>query len=76
VLQINNAPPVLPGPLASAVSRIYFWQEGLLNAVPILGAATLLVGLTILIATRPHPSVAVPAETPPSEASGQEPAKP
>ena len=59
--QINDAPPVLAQPIALAISRIYTWENGLLNAVPILGAATLLVGLLVLTATirRPSPTVVV-----------------
>lgn len=62
--QINGAPPVLPQPIASAISHVYTWENGLLNAVPILGAATALVGLLVVGATigRPSPThVAGPA---------------
>jgi len=68
--QVNNAPPVLPEPIALAISHLYFWERGLLNAVPILGAATLFVGLLILAATvgRPLPAQVVgPAAVEPGD---------
>jgi hypothetical protein len=46
--QINGAPPVLPGPMADAVSQIYFWSNGPLNAVATVGAGMLLVGLLVV----------------------------
>jgi hypothetical protein len=46
--QINGAPPVLPGPIADAVSQIYFWSNGPLNAVATVGAGMLLVGLLVV----------------------------
>lgn len=49
--QINDNPPVLPQPIAVAIGDIYLWQNGPLSAVLILGAATLLVGLFLLVAT-------------------------
>ena len=52
--QINDAPPVLPDPLAHAIGQIYSWQNGLLNADLIIGAATLIVGVVILAATWPR----------------------
>ena len=54
--QINDAPPVLPEPIALVVSHIYTWQVGLLNAVPILGAATLLAGVAMLVVSLPRGS--------------------
>jgi hypothetical protein len=69
--QINDTPPVLPEPMALAVSNIYFWQSGPLNAVLIIGAATLLVGLIVLATTMTRLS---PARVPlplSSEPSGQ-----
>jgi hypothetical protein len=54
--RINDAPPVLPQPIAVAISHIYTWEVGPLSAVPILGAATLLVGLLVLAATIRRPS--------------------
>ena len=46
--QINGAPPVLSGPIADAVSQIYFWSNGPLNAVTTVGAGMLLVGLLVI----------------------------
>jgi hypothetical protein len=46
--QINGAPPVLPGPIADAVSQIYFWSNGPLNAVATVGAGMLVVGLLVV----------------------------
>lgn len=72
--QINDAPPVLPDPIAHAIGQIYFWQNGLLNADLIIGAATLIVGVAMLMATFPRSSVAVQTQAPRTVASaGQEP---
>jgi hypothetical protein len=46
--QINGAPPVLPGPIADAVSQIYFWSNGPLNAIATVGAGMFLVGLLVI----------------------------
>lgn len=46
--QINDAPPVLPAPIASAVDEIYFRSTGPLNAVGIIGGGMLLVGLLVM----------------------------
>jgi hypothetical protein len=51
--QINDAPPVLPDPIARAVGQLYFWQNGLLNADLIIGAATLIVGVAMLVRAWP-----------------------
>ena len=55
---INGAPPVLPDPLASLMDQAYTTAEtGTLNAVAIIGAAMLVVGLADLgIALRRRPS--------------------
>ena len=45
--QINGAPPVLPGPIADAVSQIYFWSNGPLNAIAMVGAGMFLAGLLV-----------------------------
>ena len=47
-LQINDVPPVLPGPIADAVSQIYFWSNGPLNAVATVGAGMFVVGLLVV----------------------------
>jgi hypothetical protein len=44
---VNSAPPVLPEPLARAVSQIYFWQSGPIGSMRIVGAAVFLVGILI-----------------------------
>jgi hypothetical protein len=46
--QINGAPPLLPGPIADAVSQIYFWSNGPLNAVATVGAGMFVVGLLMV----------------------------
>lgn len=46
--QINGAAPVLPEPIASAVSQIYFHVQGPLNADGILGGAMLVMGLVVI----------------------------
>ena len=47
--QINDAPPVLPQPIAQAVSEIYFRSTGPLNAVVTIGAGMLIIGLIVLV---------------------------
>jgi hypothetical protein len=42
--QVNDVPPVLPEPLASALGNIYFSTTGSLNAVGTIGAAMLFAG--------------------------------
>ena len=74
--QINGAPAVLPEPVASAISKIYAWQTGLLNAVPILGAVTLLVGISMLIRSAARPSFAVDRAPSPVKPGGSLAAKP
>ena len=46
--QINDAPPVLPGPIADAVSQIYFWSAGPLNAIATIGGGMFVVGLLVV----------------------------
>ena len=46
--QINDTPPMLPQPIAQAVSWIYFWSFGPLNAVNTIGAGMLLVGVLVV----------------------------
>ena len=46
--QINEVPPVLPGPIADAVGQIYFSSYGPLNAIATLGAGMFLVGLLMV----------------------------
>lgn len=47
---VNGAPPVLPDPLASFISQAYTTTEiGPLNAVAIIGAGLLLVGVTSMV---------------------------
>ena len=71
--QINDAPPVLPDPLPQAIGQIYFWQNGLLNADLIIGAATLIVGVAMLVATFPRASATARTDVPhPLDATGQE----
>jgi hypothetical protein len=45
---INNSPPVLPGPIADAVSQIYLWSYGPLNAIATVGAGMFVVGLIVV----------------------------
>jgi len=45
---INNSPPVLPGPVADAVSQIYLWSYGPLNAIATVGAGMFVVGLLVV----------------------------
>lgn len=71
--QINDTPPVLPDPIALAVSRIYFWQQGLLNADLIIGAATLIVGVVMLAATWPRFWVTARSNATAMSPAGQEP---
>jgi len=71
---INGAPPVLPDPLASFIDQAYTTTEtGPLNAVAIIGAAMLVVGLADLglaLRRRPSPEVRV---APAAEAPGSMP---
>jgi hypothetical protein len=55
---INGAPPVLPDPLASFIGQAYTTAEtGPLNAVAIIGAAMLVVGIADLgLALRRRPT--------------------
>lgn len=46
--QINGAPPLLPGPIADAVSQVYLWSYGPLNAVATVGGGMFLVGLLVV----------------------------
>ena len=46
--QINDAPPVLPEPVARAVNLFYPWEQGPLGATQIVGAGTLLVGIAVV----------------------------
>jgi uncharacterized membrane protein len=46
--QVNDAPPVLPEPLASALANIYFSTTGSLNAVGTIGAGMLIAGIAAL----------------------------
>jgi hypothetical protein len=66
---LNSAPPFLPGPLATMVDDIYLYgEQGALNAVAIIGATMLLVGLaSVGSALRPR----APAVPSPTEASLQ-----
>jgi hypothetical protein len=48
VVQINGAPPVLPGPIADAVGQIYFSSYGPLNAIATVGAGMFVVGLLVV----------------------------
>ena len=43
--RVNDVPSVLPEPMASAVSNIYFSTAGPLNAVAAVGAAMLIAGV-------------------------------
>lgn len=50
ITQVNDVPPVLPEPLLTAVSEIYFRMgSGLLNAVTTIGAAMLIAGVVALV---------------------------
>jgi hypothetical protein len=46
--QINGAPPLLPGPIASAMGQIYFSSFGPLNAIATVGAGMFVVGLLVI----------------------------
>jgi hypothetical protein len=46
--EINNKPPVLPQPIADEVGRIYFWSTGPLNAMEMIGAGMLVVGILVI----------------------------
>ena len=48
VVQINGAPPLLPGPIASAMGQIYFSSFGPLNAIATVGAGMFVVGLLVI----------------------------
>jgi hypothetical protein len=48
VVQINGAPPVLPGPIADAVGQIFFSSFGPLNAIATVGAGMFVVGLLVV----------------------------
>jgi hypothetical protein len=63
---LNGAPPFLPGPLATLVDKIYLsGEQGALNAVAIIGAAMLLVGLASIGSALRHrvPPVPGPVDT-------------
>ena len=47
--QVNDVPPVLPEPLLTVVSEIYFRTGGSLNAVGTIGAALLITGVAALV---------------------------
>ncbi len=73
--QVNDVPPVLPEPLLTVVSEIYFRTgDGSLNAVGTIGAAMLIAGAFTLArwwrvravpAGRTEATVATPNPTPP-----------
>ena len=65
--EINGAAPLLPGPLASFVNEAYLrTEQGPLNAVAIVGAGMLLVGLaSIGLALRHGRPVSASADVPP-----------
>jgi hypothetical protein len=44
----NGAPPALPEPIATAISRLYVDSVGPLNAVIIVGAGMLLIGIAVI----------------------------
>jgi hypothetical protein len=46
--QINGNPPVLPKPIADGVSQNYFWSNGPLNAMGMIGAAMLVAGILVI----------------------------
>jgi hypothetical protein len=45
--QINDVPPVLPGPLATAISNLYLPNPGPLSAPEFVGAGMLVAGLAV-----------------------------
>ncbi len=47
---INGADPILPGPIASFVNFVYPVEQGPVNAVAIIAAAMLLVGIASILA--------------------------
>jgi hypothetical protein len=67
---INGTPPLLPQPIAQAVSQIYDWSEGPLNAVGTIGAGMLLVGLLVIGRSFQGHSVGLISE-PPTGNDGQ-----
>jgi hypothetical protein len=59
--ETNGAPPILPAPVATFVNEVYSHAEqGPLNAVAIIGAGMLLVGLASIGYELRHPVRAVP----------------
>jgi hypothetical protein len=46
--QINDNPPLLPQPIADAVSRVYVWSNGPLNAMGTIGAGMLVIGILVV----------------------------
>lgn len=78
--QVNDAPSVLPEPIAVFLSQVYLHAEsGPLNAVAIIGAGMLLIGLaTIGLGLRSRASAAQSEEKGPTKAQvnpHQEPGK-
>jgi hypothetical protein len=46
--QINDAPPVLPGPIVDVLTPIYSWVAGPLNTGVTIGAGIFVVGLLVV----------------------------
>ncbi len=63
---INGARPVLPGPITTLVNNLYInAEQGPLNAVAIIGAGMLLVGIASIVDAMRHraPAAAPPVAT-------------
>jgi hypothetical protein len=54
----DGAPPVLPGALAGLLSDLAFFTLGPMNAVGLLGAAMLVIGLAALVRSAREPQLA------------------
>jgi hypothetical protein len=58
--EVNGAPPILPQPIASAIGQLYAWTQGPANAVAVVAAGMLLIGLAVIVlASRGRSAAAV-----------------
>ena len=63
---INGADPILPGPITTLVNSLYInAEQGPLNAVAIIGAGMLLIGIASVVDAMRHraPAAAAPVAT-------------
>ena len=49
VAQFNDNPPLLPMPIADALTQIFRWSNGPLNATGMIGAGMLIAGILVLV---------------------------